>query len=631
MFPPARLCAHGLCGLTLGCLRRGVVAVLSAAVLVCVLLSSPGVGGANAAVSAGVIGSAGTRATSAGSTIVRVFLAPRGGLRALEARVVAVSSPGSRRYRHFLTPAQFRLRYEPTRAQVRKVEHILRARGLKVVSVERYRRWVIASGSVRMAAARLGSAFASDAVGVTVVAAGARALRSAKPLPPIDLKTSAGLQVTRPCSQYFGQRVARFEADGRTPLPAFRGTRPFYAVCGYGPRQLRDAYEGRTSLTGRGVTVAIVLPFTDATVRSDANTWAVRHGERPFTARQFSERLPGSFDLSAPVLCGSTQSWEVEQSLDVEAVHAMAPGADIRYYAAPRCDDPSDPGPIAALDAVVDENRASIVTNSYADPEVTFPSGVRAGFEQAFLQAAMQGITVLFSSGDFGSLVEYPSSDPWVTSVGGTSTAIGSRNNLLFQTGWESDAYQLSADASAWTPAGALNGGGGGFSTLFARPVWQHGLIPPGSPSGRAVPDVSMDANPLTGMDVGQTQRFPDGVRYGEVRLGGTSLASPLFAGIEALAVQSTRGRLGWIDPALYEQARRGASTFIDITAAHDDLALVRPQAVDAFNPAAGIKYGLRTLSDSVGFGLQLTPSAGWDPATGLGTPNRRYFLSQGR
>jgi subtilase family serine protease len=560
-----------------------------------------------------------------------VFLAPRGGLRALEARVLAVSSPGSRLYRHFLTPAQFRARYEPSRAQAQKVERILRSMGLKVVSVERNRRWVVARGSAHAADVAFGSGFAADALGMTGDAAGARASRSAKPLPPVDLRTSAGLQVTRPCSQYFGQRPARFEADGKTVLPVFRGTRPSYAVCGYGPRQLREAYEGRTSLTGRGITVAIVLPFTSATIRSDANTYAVRHGERPFTARQFSERLPGSFDLSAPPLCGSTQSWEVEQSLDVEAVHALAPGADIRYYAAPRCDDPSNPGPIAALDAVVDENRASIVTDSYADPEVTYSSGVRAGFEQAFLQAAMQGITVLFSSGDFGSLVEYPSSDPWVTSVGATSAAIDSRNHLLFQTGWESDAYQLSADATAWTPAGALNGGGGGFSTVFARPIWQRGLIPPGSPSGRAIPDVAMDGDPLTGMDVGETQHFPNGVRYGELRLGGTSLASPLFAGIEALAVQSTGGRLGWIDPALYQEARRRAPTLTDIGAADDDLAVVRPQAVDPFNPAAGVIYGLRTLSDSVGFGVRLTPSAGWDPATGLGTPNRRYLLSQGR
>jgi subtilase family serine protease len=105
------------------------------------------------------------------------------------------------------------------------------------------------------------------------------------------------------------------------------------------------------------------------------------------------------------------------------------------------------------------------------------------------------------------------------------------------------------------------------FLALFARPIWQRGLVPPGSPSGRAVPDVSMDGAPLTGMDVGETQRFPNGVRYGEFRLGGASLASPLFAGIQALAVQSTGGRLGWIDPALYQKARRGAPTFTDIGA----------------------------------------------------------------
>ena len=92
-------------------------------------------------------------------------------------------------YRHFLTPAQFRARYEPSRAQAQKVERILRSLGLKVVSVERDRRWVVARGSAHAADVAFGFGFAADALGMTGDAAGARASRSAKPLPPVDLRT----------------------------------------------------------------------------------------------------------------------------------------------------------------------------------------------------------------------------------------------------------------------------------------------------------------------------------------------------------------------------------------------------------------------------------------------------------
>jgi subtilase family serine protease len=240
--------------------------------------------------------------------------------------------------------------------------------------------------------------------------------------------------------------------------------------------------------------------------------------------------------------CGGN-GWFGEETLDVEAVHAMAPAANVVYYAARSCTDTDF---LEALGRVVDENTASIVTNSWGDLDLGTTSGTIAAYEQIFKQGALQGIGFMFSSGDDGDeqlssgqiQTDYPASDPWVTAVGGTSTAIGSSGNLLWQTGWGTNKYTLSADGASWVPASIppfLYGSGGGFSTLFDRPAYQSGVVNEPTP-GRAVPDVSLDGDPTTGMLVGETQAFPDGVRYGEYRIGGTSLSSPLFAGVQALA-----------------------------------------------------------------------------------------------
>jgi subtilase family serine protease len=115
------------------------------------------------------------------------------------------------------------------------------------------------------------------------------------------------------------------------------------------------------------------------------------------------------------------------------------------------------------------------------------------------------------------------------------------------------------------------------------------------------------------------------------LRVGGTSLAAPMMAGMGALAVQAAHGRLGWINPAIYAEARRRARTFTDVLPTHEGRAVVRPFYNDPFDPTKGEIYTLWTLGDSVGFGTRLTPAPGWDAATGIGTPNSRHLLSQGR
>ena len=185
-----------------------------------------------------------------------------------------------------------------------------------------------------------------------------------------------------------------------------------------------------------------------------------------------TENLPGSYSHQAEC---DPSGWSGEETLDVEAVHAMAPAANIRYYAASSCFDDEF---LDALTRVVDEDKAQLVSNSWGDVEGNEPSENVAAYEQILLQGAVQGISMMWSSGDNGDELDntglkqadYPTSDPYATSVGGTSTAIGNNGVLNFQSGWGTQKYSLSADGKSWTPVGFLYGAGGGFSALFNRP-----------------------------------------------------------------------------------------------------------------------------------------------------------------
>jgi subtilase family serine protease len=222
---------------------------------------------------------------------------------------------------------------------------------------------------------------------------------------------------------------------------------------------------------------------------------------------------------------------------------------------------------------------------------------------------------------------DYPTSDPWVTAVGGTSDGIDLNGAMAWQTGWGTDKYNLRSDGKKWEPIAAnpfLYGAGGGFSSLFNRPSYQHGVVPLTAPAGRAVPDVGLDGDPTTGMLVGETQKFPGGVAYDTYRIGGTSLSSPLFAGVQADATEMAGGRLGFANPAIYKLARQGVGAYNDVLSS--DNANVRPDYANGINPKAGIVYSVRTFDDD----SSLSTVPGWDPVTGIGSPNETYIESYG-
>ncbi len=594
-------------------------------------------------------------ASDSASVAVRVYLAPRGGVAAVKAAVTAVSTPGNAQYRHFLTPAQYRARFEPTAAQVAKVSAWLHSSGLRVEGVEPSRRYISAAGNVAVAEKAFGttlnvyrhggrllrapaasvsvpSSVSGSVIGVTGLATAAPKLpKFSDPPPPATVSA-------RPCSLSYGQLVAKTKADYDTPLPKFKGKYRDYGVCGYVPSQLRSAYGvSSTGLTGKGATIGIVDPYASSTILEDTNRYSKRHGDPGFAAGQFTQKLPAKFSHGA--LCDAL-GWSVEQTLDIQASHGMATGAHVMYYSAGSC---LDVDLLATLARAVDDNRVDIVSNSWGGYDQDETSGDIAAYEQVLLQGALQGISFLWSSGDDGDeqlstglrQTDYPASDPWQTGVGGTSTAIAISGRMSWQTGWGTNKYDLSANGRSWVKTGAnpfWYGSGGGYSTLFNRPAYQHGVVTGGAPAGRAVPDVAMNGDPITGMLVGQTETFPHGVRYGETRWGGTSLSSPLMAGMLADALQHTKSvagahaRFGFLNPALYAQARAHAGTLTDVKGVHTGDGNVHPAYVNGITPADGILYDVRTFNQD----SSLVTKPGWDDVTGLGTPNALFLTAFG-
>jgi subtilase family serine protease len=134
--------------------------------------------------------------------------------------------------------------------------------------------------------------------------------------------------------------------------------------------------------------------------------------------------------------------------------------------------------------------------------------------------------------------------------------------------------------------------------------------------TGRAVPDISAVADPNTGYLIGETQTFPDGSqKYSEYRLGGTSLSSPLVAGIMALTNQAAGHPLGFINPLLYSLA--GTSAITDVTSPSSTIAMVRANYLNGVDASNGLGYVLRTANQT----QSLVTAPGYDDVTGLGTP----------
>ena len=559
---------------------------------------------------------------------------------ALATLAKAVSDPRNANYAHFLSPAQFRSRFSPSADDVAQVRAWLQSQGLRVTSVPASRLWVGASGTV----AQVNAAFATKIETYRVDGTTRRGPAVAPSIPaslqgiasdvvglddeamhPASAAAPPPLSFTNatPCSAYWGEQTANDQPD------AYGVTQP-YSPCGYTPQQLRTAYGVSDAIAagddGSGVTVAIVDAFADPRLVSDLQTYSTNHS-LPAPSISVKRFLPfhGSRALQ--------EGWSQEQALDVDAVHGMAPGAAIQFVGA---NNQTQAALNTGIEWVLDQHAADLISNSWGGGTEGTVANRRAD-NALFQQAAAEGIGLYFSTGDNGDLstlhghpgVGIPANNPWVTAVGGSSLAIGSDGGYLFETGWGTS--KSTETGGAWQPdppGDFVYGGGGGVSKDYDEPSYQTGVVPSSLAMrkhgpGRVEPDIAAVGDPTTGLLVGQTQRFPDGTRYGEYRIGGTSLACPVIAAIMALAQQNAGHALGFVNPALYEAYASDASIVHDVVDPPTTVAAVRSDWVGG-DPSSGQKtFTLRTMNTTQS--LHTTP--GFDDVTGIGTPNGSAFL----
>jgi kumamolisin len=283
---------------------------------------------------------------------------------------------------------------------------------------------------------------------------------------------------------------------------------------------------------------------------------------------------------NAPV--GDPNSDDAEVVLDIEVAGGVAPGARIAAYFAPN----TDQGFLDAINAAIHDTvrKPSVISISWGGAEDEWTPQALNAFNAAFHDAALLGITVCAAAGDNGSSdgepdgglhVDFPASSPWVLACGGTRL-VGSNGKIQSETVWND----------------GTNGGatGGGVSSHFSKPKYQASINVPKptgtiNPTGRGVPDVAGVADPVTGYNI-----LVDGQ---EGVVGGTSAVAPLWAGLVALCNQELGKNLGWFHPTIY-------GTFAQHKILHD----ITSGSNGAYK--AGI---------------------GWDPCTGMGTPNGQAML----
>jgi len=637
--------------------RLAIVALLASAVLAFGMVGDAGAKSARATLVGSVppwATAANFKSAASASTEIgfRVYLNWRNADQAV-ALARAVSDPSSASYAHFLTPAQFRQQFAPTAADASAVRSWLVGRGFTIVYTPANNHYIAAQGTVAEVESAFGvqlnlykfqgRALRAPASDLTIpaslagVVAGVVGIDQGEELvhpDPVgaDATPTPGFRNAQPWSLWWGQNMA-----SDLP-PAYGATQP-YAVQGYTPAQLQGAYGVADAIKagndGKGVTVAVIDAYASPTIVYDVNRYSKDEGLPQLKPGQFTQYVaPGTYNVPETP-AQDPQGWYGEETLDIEAVHSMAPGANIVYVGPPNNYQDMD----AAMNHVVDRHLADIVSNSYGWSGEVLPKGYIKPFNDILIQAAIEGIGVYFSSGDDGDeianlgyrSVDWPACSPWVTAVGGTSLGVGESNNYLFETGWGTTRSKFDSATFSWlpTPPGVyLYGGGGGTSQLFAQPWYQQGVVPSSIANyfsktpGRAVPDVAMVGDPTTGMLVGQTQTWSDGVYYDTYRIGGTSLSCPLFAGLMALADQRAGHPHGFANPAIYHAY--GTTAFRDIVDPPTTIAAVRSDFVNYENANDGITFTLRTMNQTG----TLHTIPGYDDVTGVGTPNGVDFLN---
>ena len=466
--------------------------------------------------------------------------------------------PADPLYGSYLTPSQFTERFGPTQQSYDAVAAFARAHGLSITRTTPNRLLLSVSGSTAAVEAAFGvhlgrfqaldgrvfyapdgdPSIPASLVGRLTGVVGLD--NAAVPRPFLRRPGSTPHAALKSILWGSGRKPATLRPMVPIGAPLQIGTEPHSG--GLTPSDIKTAYNlTGVTLTGAGQTLGLfeLDTYTPGDITAYTNAFGL-----PKTSLETVAVDPT--DPNYPVTPGDAAD---EVTLDIEMMAALAPAAKILVYSAP----PTLQGWLDDLNLIATDNRARVISVSYGLAEDEAPTGFQSTENIAFMQMAAQGQSAFVSSGDSGAFTDGatvsaadPSSQPFVTSVGGTTLAVTKPGgSYSSETTWRDPTPDFRSNFGS--------GGGGGVSKFWRLPSYQAG-IGGVSATHRNVPDVSLDADPYTGYAVYYSDPNNPGQPW--IPVGGTSASSPLWAAFTALANQqrASNGQqpVGFANPLIY-------------------------------------------------------------------------------
>ena len=555
----------------------------------------------------------------------------------LTQRITAVSTPGPL-FRHYLTVAQFAADYGRSNETISRLTQYLSR--FRITSV------VMPNNLVVTAQGTAGEFDQAFRVRIENQAYDGKTFHAPQGAPTIPDGMAGKVLAVLGLSNY-GQAVSQLATPVGMTQPSSNSTTPPAGM--RTPATVIQQYNVgplyNAGFEGQGQTIGIVT--LAALNPQDAYTfWTDNNLSVPSNRITLVNVNGGPGPVSAT--SGST-----ETTVDVEQSGALAPQANIIVYQAP---NGGGTGFVDAYFTAVTQNLAESVSSSWGTSETAIMKGIGLGFvspgypqafNEAYMEGAVQGISMFAASGDAGAYaasratggpknlsVGMPSDSPYVTSGGGT-TLPGTQNyvtkygtcsvTVSQQRTWGRDyLFPLYAcfgypSEAAWATAKAI-GGGGGYSLLYPTPSYQKGVsgvntfsavpwltpinnntawlfnpnpsVVVGTASGRNIPDLAMNADPQTGYAVYSSTLFNTKYRSTDwAQVGGTSFVAPQLAGLTALINGDVGARVGFWNPQIYRFAAGGSSPFqpLDTTGPTNDNLYYTGTAGTIYNPASGL------------------------------------------
>jgi hypothetical protein len=579
---------------------------------------------------------------------------------ALDQYLSDLQDKSSASYHHWLTPAEYGARFGLASEDITAITAWLQSQGLTIERVPKAANTIMFSGSV----GQMEAAFSTSIHSVMVQGEKHMANISEPQIPralAAAVKGVVGLDDFHPHSNAKAGPSATFDKTRHRFVPNFtlfdNAGDPYLYVDPADAATIYDTpnanlninYKG-TTYDGTGITVGVVGD-------SDVELSAVTNYRTAFLGETTS-----NVNLPSIIVDGSdpgTNGDEVEAWLDLEILGGIAPKASINYYTSDNSDISS--GLFNALERAINDNTVSILSMSYGACETNLGTATAQFVGELFAQASAQGITVTVSSGDAGAAgcdndnvetsatlglaVNGLGSTPYNISVGGTDydALANSFNTYVVTTDSKGNPnsgvapyYETALSyipEEPWNDSTSTNGaladntpfnyggtsdiigGGGGVSTVWSKPAFQTSVTP--ADGKRDMPDVSFLAanglygavwalceDSISGLDCANTNGvFTDSATFSGA--GGTSAATPAFAGMLALLEQATGSRLGNANNVLYNLAAKKYKTvFHDVTTGNNSVVCTQG------TPDCG----------SNGFTTGYNANTGYDMASGLGS-----------